>query len=104
MRSQIFSRLRRGAAQKRFSSSWGSEHCLPIKGIAVYQCDLPLNEGSYNWSGGKSVSVFDSTVVKIECEDGTIGWGECTPLGPFYLPSYAAGCRTGIKELAPLLL
>ena len=24
---------------------------------------LPLREGSYKWSGGKSVSVFDSTVA-----------------------------------------
>ena len=34
-----------------------------IKRIAAYQVDLPLHEGSYNWSGGKSVQVFDSTIV-----------------------------------------
>merc|ERR1712176_1247244 len=67
--------------------------------ISVYQCDLPLKEGAYNWSGGKSVSVFDSTVVKIETPTVT-GWGEVTPLGPFYLPAFAAGARAGIKELA----
>ena len=43
-----------------------------IKRIAVYQVDLPLKEGSYNWSEGKSVSVFDSTVVAVETEDGLI--------------------------------
>ena len=38
---------------------------LQIKRIRVYKADLPLYEGSYKWSGGKSVSVFDSTVVSI---------------------------------------
>ena len=75
-----------------------------IKRIAVYQVDLPLKEGSYNWSEGKSVSVFDSTVVAVETEDGLIGYGECCPLGPFYLPSYANGVRAGIKELGPHLI
>ena len=43
-----------------------------IKRILVYQVDLPLHEGSYKWSGGKSVEVFDSTIVAIETNDGEI--------------------------------
>jgi L-alanine-DL-glutamate epimerase-like enolase superfamily enzyme len=77
---------------------------MKIKRISVYQVDLPLHEGSYKWSGGKSVTVFDSTVVKIDTDDGIAGFGEVCPLGPFYLPAYAGGCRTGIKELGPHLL
>ena len=75
-----------------------------IKRITAYKIDLPLKEGSYNWSEGKSVSVFDSTVIAVETENGTIGYGECCPLGPFYLPSYAEGVRAGIKELGPHLI
>ena len=63
-----------------------------------------LHEGSYNWSGGKSVSVFDSTIVSIETDEGITGYGEVCPLGPFYLPAYATGTRTGIAELAPHLI
>ena len=33
---------------------------MKIQSITVYQVDLPLHEGSYKWSGGKSVEVFDS--------------------------------------------
>jgi L-alanine-DL-glutamate epimerase-like enolase superfamily enzyme len=77
---------------------------VKITRIAAFQVDLPLHEGSYNWSGGKSVSVFDSTVVRIETDAGVVGHGEVCPLGPFYLPSYAAGARAGIAELAPDLL
>ena len=75
-----------------------------IKRILVYQLDLPLHEGSYKWSGGKSVEVFDSTIVAIETNDGELGYGECCPLGPFYLPAYANGVRSGIKELGPHLI
>ena len=39
---------------------------MKITQIIVYQVDLPLHEGSYQWSGGKSVDVFDSTIVAVE--------------------------------------
>ena len=77
---------------------------MKIRSIDVFQVDLPLHEGSYSWSGGKSVQVFDSTIVRVETDDGVVGHGEVCPLGPFYLPSYAAGARTGIAELAPYLI
>lgn len=77
---------------------------MKITRISVYQVDLPLNEGAYNWSGGKSVSVFDSTVVAVHTDAGLIGYGESCPLGPVYLPSYAAGVRSGLAELAPHLI
>lgn len=77
---------------------------MKIARITAYQVDLPLYEQTYKWSGGKSVDVFDSTVVRVETDEGLIGWGETCPLGPVYLPSYAAGVRAGIRELAPSLI
>jgi hypothetical protein len=43
---------------------------MNISRIGAYQVDLPLHEGSYNWSRGKSVEVFDSTIVRIETDEG----------------------------------
>lgn len=77
---------------------------MRIIGIDVYRVDLPLHEGSYKWSGGRSVEVFDSTVVELKTDAGINGFGEVCPLGPAYLPAYAAGARTGIAELAPHLI
>ncbi len=77
---------------------------MKITRIRAYQVDLPLHEGSYKWSGGKSVTVFDSTVVEIETDAGVTGHGEVCPLGPFYLPAYANGVRAGLAELGPHLL
>ena len=77
---------------------------MKIETIRVYQVDLPLKEKSYNWSEGKSVSVFDSTVVELITDSGLAGYGEVCPLGPFYLPAYAGGVRAGIAELGPKLI
>jgi L-alanine-DL-glutamate epimerase-like enolase superfamily enzyme len=75
-----------------------------ITRVRAFRVDLPLHEGRYAWSGGNAVATFDSTVVAIDTAGGLTGWGEICPLGPAYLPAYAAGARTGIEELAPDLL
>jgi cis-L-3-hydroxyproline dehydratase len=75
-----------------------------IAKIEAFQVNLPLYEGSYRWSGGNSVEVFDSTVVAIHTDGGIAGYGEICPLGPAYLPAYAEGARTGIAKLAPHLI
>jgi L-alanine-DL-glutamate epimerase-like enolase superfamily enzyme len=77
---------------------------MKITRISAYRVELPLHEGSYKWSGGKSVTVFDSTVVQVETDAGITGFGEVCPLGPFYLPAYANGVRAGLAELGPHLL
>jgi len=77
---------------------------MKITRILAYQVDLPLHETTYRWSGGKSVTVFDSTIVAVETDAGITGYGEVCPLGPFYLPAYAGGVRAGLRELAPHLI
>lgn len=77
---------------------------MKITRISAYRVELPLHETTYKWSGGKSVTVFDSTIVEVETHTGAVGFGEVCPLGPFYLPAYAEGVRTGLRELGPHLL
>ena len=77
---------------------------MKITRILAYRVELPLYETTYKWSGGKSVTIFDSTIVRVETDAGLIGYGEVCPLGPFYLPAYANGVRAGLYELGPHLL
>jgi L-alanine-DL-glutamate epimerase-like enolase superfamily enzyme len=77
---------------------------MKIVGISAFRVELPLHETTYKWSGGKSVTVFDSTIVRIETDAGLVGHGEVCPLGPFYLPAYAEGVRSGLRELGPHVL
>ena len=77
---------------------------MKITRILAHRVELPLHEVTYKWSGGKSVTVFDSTIVRVETDTGLAGHGEVCPLGPFYLPAYADGVRAGLRELGPHLL
>jgi L-alanine-DL-glutamate epimerase-like enolase superfamily enzyme len=77
---------------------------MKIVRLFAYRIELPLRDGSYKWSGGKSVTICDSTIVGVETDTGLVGYGEVCPLGPFYLPSYAEGVWAGLHELAPHLL
>jgi len=77
---------------------------MRVERIRAYQLDLPLVEGQYNWASGKSVSVFDSTIVRVDTDEGVTGWGEVCPLGAAYLPAFATGARAGIAQLAPALI
>jgi L-alanine-DL-glutamate epimerase-like enolase superfamily enzyme len=75
-----------------------------ITAIKGWRVELPLKEGRYSWSNDNYVEVFDSTVVAVETDAGVTGYAECCPLGSAYLPSYAAGVRAGLKEIAPKLI
>ncbi len=77
---------------------------MKITRILAYRVELPLHETTYKWSGGKFVTVFDSTIVRVDTDAGLIGYGEVCPLGPFYLPAYADGVRAGLRELGPQIL
>ncbi|MGL4551127.1 MAG: cis-3-hydroxy-L-proline dehydratase [Gemmataceae bacterium] len=77
---------------------------MKITRLLAYRTLLPLHETTYKWSGGKSVTAFDSTLVRVETDAGPAGHGECCPLGPAYLPAYADGVRAGLRELGPHLI
>ena len=77
---------------------------IKIESIEVYQIDLPIKEGRYSWSNDNSVSIFDSTVVKIKTNLDIIVLGEVCTLGPAYLPAYPEGVRAGIKKFGKALL
>jgi len=87
-----------GKCERRISSCWSSS-------FALVQVRLPQVDGSYDWADGKSVDEYDSTVVAVYTDrKDVVGYGEVVPLGPNYLPSYAAGVRAGLAELAPKLI
>ena len=77
---------------------------MKITCIFAHRVELPLRETTYKWSGGKSVTAFDSTIVGVETDTGIAGYGAVCPLGPFSLPAYGEGVRAGLRELGPHLL
>lgn len=81
-----------------------AETRVRISAIHVYSLILPLCGAGYTFAKGKVLTSVDTTVVRIDTDDGLIGWGETCPLGRTYLPSYPEGIRTGIGVLSQYLL
>ena len=77
---------------------------MKITKIKVYKIALPLKEGTYKWSHKNEVKEFDNTIVKLETDSNIFGIGEVCTLGSAYLPAYARGVRSGIKEIGNSLL
>ena len=77
---------------------------MKITSICVWQIDLPLYK-PYWLSGGRlKFELLDSTIVRIDTDEGFSGWGEGCPWGVTYLPAFGKGIRAGLEELAPLLI
>ena len=76
---------------------------MKITEIHVYQHNLPVKGAAYKASVG-SMSLFDSTIVKIVSDTGHIGYGETCPHGSIYQPEHSLGARSAISEFAPALI
>ena len=43
---------------------------MEVTGIDVYNVELPIAEGTYDWAGGNSYATFDSTVLRLRTDEG----------------------------------
>ena len=51
-----------------------------ITRITVYQADLPVRHGGFRQSSGRIWRVLDTSVVRMETDEGVTGWGETCPV------------------------
>ncbi|HRK21495.1 MAG TPA: mandelate racemase/muconate lactonizing enzyme family protein [Fimbriimonadaceae bacterium] len=77
---------------------------MRIVGIDVFQPTYRLLDGKYAWSNEHFVTEFTTTIVRVQTDQGIVGWGEVCPLGPAYMGAYARGVPAGIAEVAPAIL
>lgn len=77
---------------------------MKISRISIYAITLPLHH-PYKLAGGRLLfTELDSSFVRIETDDGVVGWGEGCPWGHTYAPAHGAGIRAAAEILAPTLL
>ena len=77
---------------------------MKISGITAYQVNLPVRDGGFHQSSGRVWRTLDSTIVRIDTDDGVSGWGEACPFGPNYVPAFAGGVRAALELLGPALI
>ena len=77
---------------------------MRISRISVWQMELPLHT-PYFLSGGRlRFDTLDSTIIRIDTDEGLSGWGEACPWGHTYLPAHGPGVRAGLGVLAPSMI
>ena len=76
---------------------------MKIAGVHIYGKTLTVAGAPYTMAG-TSLRAMDTTLVKLETDSGTIGWGETCPLGTTYAPAHAAGARAALCEMIPGLI
>jgi len=77
---------------------------MKIKQVDVYQKTYTMAAGKFVISGGKVATAQDSTIVRIETDDGHVGWGEQCVFSPSYLIAHGEGARAALSLLAPAVL
>lgn len=77
---------------------------MKIQKIEVFQKKYTMVGGKFVISGGKVAVEQDSTIVRIETDEGLIGWGEQCVFSPSYLIAHGDGARAALNLLAPAIL
>src|SRR5918912_3960703 len=89
----------RGPCALRYSGRYanlrtpGRACAMRIRRVDVYAVRYTLAGGAFTMSGGRVASEQDSTVVRLETDDGLVGFGEVCVISPDYAPGYAPSAR-----------
>ena len=77
---------------------------MEIRRIDVYPVAYTNATGPLVLSGGRVSTGQEGTLVRVETDDGLVGWGESTVIAPDYLPGYAPATQAVLPLLARALL
>jgi L-alanine-DL-glutamate epimerase-like enolase superfamily enzyme len=75
-----------------------------IARIDVFEVRYHHAGGPFAISGGRVSTEQDGTVVRVETDDGLVGWGEQCVFTPSFLPGYGPSTRAVLALLAPAVL
>lgn len=77
---------------------------MKIIRITIWSLRIPLTK-PYALMGGRQIfDALDSTIIRLDTDEGVTGWGENCPWGASYLPAHAPGARAGLETIAPTLI
>ncbi|MER8436853.1 mandelate racemase/muconate lactonizing enzyme family protein [Mesorhizobium sp. M1312] len=78
---------------------------MRIDRITLYSIPVTIGLDLTRYVASQSFDpALDDLVVKIETDNGLVGWGEVVSAPPYFLPEISAGAREGIRHVAPVVL
>jgi cis-L-3-hydroxyproline dehydratase len=75
-----------------------------IRRVDVYAVRYTHAGGAFAMSGGRVAGEQDATVVRIETDTGSVGWGEQCVFTPSFLPGFGPSTRAVLEPLARAIL
>jgi cis-L-3-hydroxyproline dehydratase len=75
-----------------------------IRRVDVYSVRYTHAGGPFQLSGGRVAGEQDATVVRVETDDGLVGWGEQCVFTPSFLPGFGPSTRAVLEPLARAVL
>ena len=75
-----------------------------IRRVDVYAVRYTHAGGAFALSGGRVAGEQDATVVRIETDGGSVGWGEQCVFTPSFLPGFGPSTRAVLEPLARAIL
>jgi L-alanine-DL-glutamate epimerase-like enolase superfamily enzyme len=77
---------------------------MRISRISVHAIRYTVAGGTFTMAGGRVSTEQDATVVRVETDDGLVGFGEQCVFSPGFLPAHGPGARATLGLLAPAVL
>jgi L-alanine-DL-glutamate epimerase-like enolase superfamily enzyme len=84
--------------------STAREQRVQIRRVDAYAVHYTHRHGPFTMSGGRVSTGQEGTLVRVEADNGVVGWGECCVISPDYAPGYAPATRAALGLLASALL
>ncbi|MGI9113200.1 MAG: mandelate racemase/muconate lactonizing enzyme family protein [Gaiellaceae bacterium] len=75
-----------------------------IQRIDVFAVRYTHAGGPFALSGGRVAAEQDATIVRVETDDGLVGWGEQCVFTPSFLPGYGPSSRAVLEPLGRTIL
>src|SRR5262249_46609515 len=77
---------------------------MKVSRITFYAVSLDTGTIITRNVADQSQSLLETMVVRMETDDGLVGWGESCSAPSYYLPELAAATFGGAIHVAPLIL
>ena len=77
---------------------------MKVSRITFYSVSLDTGTNLTRYVSDQSRSLLETMIVRMETDDGLVGWGESCSAPSYYLPELAAATFGGAIHVAPLIL
>jgi len=77
---------------------------MKVSRITLYSVSLDVGTNLTRYAADQSRSSIETMIVRLETDDGLVGWGESCSAPSYYLPELPAATFGGAVHVAPLIL